>query len=804
MHPLPRCAGAPPLQRESCFFRLVARLGFCWPTVRIGGCGIGAGGYNSREGGLWRAVRKVNVKRVYGRQPLILVSGQRDAAMANPVKGVMSGQRFNSRCVLFTVSAISLLFAGCPRCFAERTLIRLDGHWDVEQGGMDEIPAAFSHTVPVPGLIDMADPAFTEVGIDSVQRQAFWYRTAFDVQGPLRDTAMLMVRKAKYGMRLYLNGHFVADFSSCFTPLSVDVREHLRCDGQRNELIIRVGAFRTVLPATSPDGLDKEKRRYIPGIYDSVELVLSGSPFIQRVQAVPDIQHETVRLVADIRTPAGQGEFEVRAIVREYKSGKIAAESKAIATAAGPDGAARVALAVAIPHCRLWTPEDPFLYEVELATPGDLHTVRFGMRTFRFDPESGRAMLNDKVYYMRGTNVTVLRFFEDSARADLPWDKQWVRRLHQQFKQMNWNSIRYCIGFPPDFWYDIADEEGFLIQDEFPIWYAGNTWPRELKAEHLIEDFSRWMQHRWNHPCVVIWDAQNETISDETGLAIRAVRPLDLSNRPWDNGWSEPQSETDCIEAHPYVFMGLTAARHPSLFEKWMSTPRIPGNGPSEMSGKKKTYANPIIINEYGWLWVNRDGTPTRLSKSKYDILIGADKTADDYRRTYARYLAAKTEYWRAHRKCAGVLHFCGLGYSLPVMGETSDNFVDVQTLQFDPYFEDYVKDAFNPVGVMIDAWQQRYPADSLIDVPVYIINDLYQEQQGKVTLSVRQNDETLSPQTQSLTVPALGRTIVHFTLRLPAEAGAYELAAELIGVPGGPVTSLRSFVIDREPLTPQ
>ena len=38
---------------------------------------------------------------------------------------------------------------------------------------------------------------------------------------------------------------------------------------------------------------------------------------------------------------------------------------------------------------------------------------------------------------------------------------------------MHWNSIRYCIGFPPELWYDIADEEGFLIQDEFPIWTLG-------------------------------------------------------------------------------------------------------------------------------------------------------------------------------------------------------------------------------------------------------------------------------------------------------------------------------------------
>ena len=41
---------------------------------------------------------------------------------------------------------------------------------------------------------------------------------------------------------------------------------------------------------------------------------------------------------------------------------------------------------------------------------------------------------------------------------------------------MNWNSLRYCIGFPPDFWYDIADEEGILLQDEFPIWLLnGNS-----------------------------------------------------------------------------------------------------------------------------------------------------------------------------------------------------------------------------------------------------------------------------------------------------------------------------------------
>ena len=76
--------------------------------------------------------------------------------------------------------------------------------------------------------------------------------------------------------------------------------------------------------------------------------------------------------------------------------------------------------------------------------------------------QTGDVMLNGKPYYLRGSNVTCYRFFEDAARGDLPWRGEWVRTLHQRFKSMHWNSLRYCIGFPPEAWYDIADEEGFL------------------------------------------------------------------------------------------------------------------------------------------------------------------------------------------------------------------------------------------------------------------------------------------------------------------------------------------------------
>ena len=99
-------------------------------------------------------------------------------------------------------------------------------------------------------------------------------------------------------------------------------------------------------------------------------------------------------------------------------------------------------------------------------------------------------------------------------------------------KQCIGTPLRYCIGFPPEFWYDIADEEGLLIQDEFPIWTTTKR-PEKLEAAKIIPEYHAWMRERWNHPSVVIWDAQNESATGETGLALQAVRYLDYSNRPW-------------------------------------------------------------------------------------------------------------------------------------------------------------------------------------------------------------------------------------------------------------------------------
>ena len=642
----------------------------------------------------------------------------------------------------------------------------------------------------------MAKPPFDEVGKKSEKRQAFWYRRKFTVEGQIPAIAILKIHKAKYGTKVFLNVKLVGEHLPCFTPALLDVKKFLKGSGEQNELIVRVGADRECLPEGMPGGWDFEKYLYIPGIYDSVELILTGAPYISNIQVVPQLEDNSVRINSLIQNPTRKGKVEIDIRVRELKSQRTHCFTESTLTRVKDALEFPFDLELPMGDYRLWSPQEPFLYEVELNIGTDALRARFGMRLFSFDAETGRAVLNGKPYFMRGTNVCVYRFFEDAERGDKPWREEWVRRLHQKFKGMHWNSIRYCIGLPPEIWYDIADEEGFLIQDEFPVWYL-NEWPASLKNDVIASQYTEWMRERWNHPCVVIWDAQNESVTDETAKAIAAVRHLDLSDRPWDNGWAKPQSSADCLEAHPYLFSTIQWGRGQFRLSDLANT-----SGKPRLRNVQQGYDLPIIINEYAWLWLNRDGTTTCLTDKVYSSLLGPDSTVAQRRLLYARYLAALTEFWRCQRKCAGVLHFCGLGYSRPgdkprpEGGATSDHFLDVETLTFEPNFEKFVRDAFSPVGLCIDKWDEQLPPGAEIDVPVIVINDLCKDWKGDVLLRILRGGKTISEQRKNCAVASLGQeTLSLKNVTIPKEQGKYQLVAELINE-GTPVRSLRDFSV--------
>ncbi len=679
---------------------------------------------------------------------------------------------------------------------ARRTIF-LDGVWQLAEGKLNAPPTAsdaFHHTVPVPGLVSLATPAFIEPGPKvknrreyrqkDPRRDAFWYRRAFTVEGPLPAVARLKVFKALFGTKVFLNDQLLGEHRPCFTPGYFDAKPALKAG--ENELLIRVGADRDAVTTAIPSGFDYEKVRYLPGIFDSVQLILSGTPHFETVQVAPDIAAGAARVQAKVRNTAATQTATFAFTIREAKSGKVVGNFITEAREIPGGGETTIDVRVPIAGCRLWSPEDPFLYRLEAESGSDCVSTRFGMRTFKLDPVTGQAVLNGKPYFLRGSNITLYRFFEDSECGNLPWRSDWVRTLHQRIKDMHWNCLRYCIGYPPEAWYDVADELGILIQDEFPLWCGGaswSTWPPALNRHELAREYAEDLREKWNHPCVAIWDADNETTSPETGPAIQQVRGWDLSNRPWDNSYMPPQEPGDCLEVHPYHF------NKPGYKLADLAT----ANPDPRPAGKDHHAA---IINEYGWLWLNRDGTPTTLTQALYTRLLGPNSTTAQRRHLYATYTAAETEFWRAHRKAAAVMHFTSLGYSRSD-GQTSDHWLPgVEKLVWEPEFYRYVRDAFAPVGLMTGFFQPQAEAGSAVKIPITVINDLDKRWTGPVRLRLIRGGKTVQDVSKHASCEPLGTTKVDFQLTFPLTPGPCMIEARLQMPAGQSVSSVRDVKV--------
>ena len=211
-----------------------------------------------------------------------------------------------------------------------------------------------------------------------------------------------------------------------------------------------------------------------------------------------------------------------------------------------------------------------------------------------------------------------------------------------------------------------------------------------------------------------------------------------------------------------------------------------------------RRYQNPVIINEYSWLWLNRDGTTTTLTDRVYRIVFPEAITPDEKFEACAKNTAILTEYWRAYRKCAGLMHFCGLGYSRSgkPRGQTSDNFTDIKALTYEPHFMKYVKPAFNPVGLMIELWEKSYVPSTEISVPVHVFNDIDEEWKGAVKLSVFSEGKNLLVQDAQITLKKYEVKVIRFKMKMPMIKGNYQIEAE-INYKGESVKSYRDLKIE-------
>jgi hypothetical protein len=706
---------------------------------------------------------------------------------------------------------------------AQRITVPLDGTWSIgESVDADAIPASFAHTVPVPGLVHAAVPKFPDVdqyhthewsytmvkethilpipekveGLGSTvqKRNYFWYARSFKTPGK-KQCALLVINKAQFGTAVWLNGKKIGEHLGSFTAGHFDLTDAIDWKGE-NRLLVRIGAHPGAVPQWVTTGGDGEKEFWTPGIYDSVALLLSDNLVIDSVQVAPRIESPEIVVETELTNHGKACTVKLTQQAKAWKGGASAgkAVSEEVTLAAGEHKFVRQT--VAMPGAKLWSPDSPFLYVLDTSSGSDSSTTRFGMRELHFD--GTKAILNGKPVYWRGASITLHRFFADPDSGQLPWDEAWLQKFLVEIpKRMHWNAFRLCIGPVPQRWLDVADEAGLLLQYEYPVWDDREPLRHSLwNEDEILTEYKEFVQDNWNHPSVVLWDASNETHWPYLGdKVIPVVRKMDLSNRAWENSYNGPQGASDPYETHPYKFITYFSYNwgdkspifHMSDLEKGPGfKPEWPGHA--------------AIINEYDWLWLHRDGRPTFLSQLVYDDLAGKNAPADRRFFLDAYLTAGLTEHWRSTRLFAGVLYLAYLDGEGPHVF-TNDNFKDVKTLEFQPYFEEYMEEAFKPLGVNVVFWQPKLQAGSTRSFKIVLTNDTDEVLSGKLDLALGPIAGA-AKQAQAETafeVPALGQKSYELELAVPAAAeGKFELkAAAHCGQSWCPTVSRRRVSIE-------
>ena len=704
-----------------------------------------------------------------------------------------------------------------------RTTINLNGTWQFDQTISAFPPLKFTRTIPVPGLIHLATPKIEDYdkffkradkvvakdqhnlySIDYTPRYSWYRKTVFIPRELDGKEAMITIKKSQYVTQIYVNGFDMGSSVACYTPVEFPITGAVKY-GMGNEILIKVGD-RVWLPSDAAGGTDKEKEHYLPGIWDDVLLSFTGKVRVNRLLVLPSVAGRKVTVKAQLRNLIPSQIFVGDAMsdsvtldisIAEKITGKVVAE-KSGRFFAKRDNLTEAEIEIQMPDFTNWTPDKPFLYKATATLKNnksisDELVKQFGMRDFT---RKGKFFyLNGEKIILRGTNVTLQRFFEDPDCSNLVWDHEWVKKLLFDLpKKLNWNMMRICVGIAPDFWYDLADENGLMFQNEWLYW-QNHGWDDQLRKE-----YTDWVWSDGNHPSIAIWDAINENWDDYIGnKLIPELKKLDPT-RIWDSGYMTtdqmPQDEMD--EPHPY--QGPMPWKSSSEFDK---NPYPLGNlnFKPEVIHRIDAAGVPQLINEYGWVWLWRNGKPSKLTLNTYKYYLGSESTPEQNREFQAYWMELETEWLRSNPNPAGVLAFCYLANNY---GYTGDWFMgNIKDLNPSPTI-DWFRHAFAPAATYINLTDERYVKNSLPHAPGSIlllnlcgINNLPKTAMGAVKVKfINSQGQSFAEQTLSVQLDSFVRTDIPVSLVLPNEAGGYLLVAEFTPENGTPVISRRFLKI--------
>lgn len=692
-----------------------------------------------------------------------------------------AGEEMTLTCIAGTVSFdyIAVNYAPDPEVVEIRTLpdkgermtVSLDGIWAIGTTSLptDSIPStvpesiSFTDSIPVPGLWSSA-----AYDLGDYTSALCWYQKTVVLDKAPEGQVLLHIGAAQYGRHIYVNGQYVDSYEYNYSRSYTDITSYLH-EGE-NSVVIMLGsaAWQRSDPSCPAHVLyDGESMAEEPGFTDSVSLIFNAAPEVAAVQTAPDIDAGTLDVQVTLQNRAAQAVTSDVTIsiyelgvyhdgVPDRKEVKVGEYTKSGVSVDAQGKVTFTVNAIALSDWsrdKCWSPESPFLYRIEIRTSGDTYSTRFGMRTFDFDPETKYARLNGEIRYLFGTNVVIERYFDDPLCGTTPWQEDWVRKLYTEFRETNWDCFRTHMGHASELWYDLADEMGLMIFDEYPFWGMDND---GCSAESLLPEIYTWIDTRANHPSVIVFDAQNEVANySVTTEIVKKGRAYDLQSRPRDNGWSAPVGENDPVECHPYIIgaNGISGLNDMEVSKPVITTANI-----------GMTYEDypdhPYILNEHGEYWINREGAAMSGTAGTWNNAL--PRATNEERLTYyADLMAAQIEAFRTERAYVGLLFFNGLGSSTAsAQGVTSDilspDVSTAESLQIRPYTKARLADAFADLGIVIDEYTEEVKRGKTMTLPIVLINDTGKDIHDlPVTLTVKSGDTVLYAERITMSVEA-------------------------------------------------
>ncbi|MDP6119312.1 MAG: sulfatase-like hydrolase/transferase [Planctomycetota bacterium] len=423
--------------------------------------------------------------------------------------------------------------------------VNLNGLWDYSVTPKDASqPIEFEGQILVPFCIESA---LSGVKRKFTRDDRLWYSRSFTAP-PLTSGERLRLNfgAVDYETAVLVNGQEVGTQVGGYDAFSFDITDALK-PGE-NTLVVSVTDDQS-----GPKGKQKvgafDNPRFIfytatSGIWQTVWLEKVPASHIGSLKITPDIDKGTVAVT--VKASSGTAQVSV-------KDG-----GKTISSASGEAGEPIV---LEVPDAKLWSPESPFLYDLEIELGEDRVSSYFGMRKISMGKdEKGhlRPLLNNKPIFMAGP---LDQGYWPDGIYTAPTDEALKFDL-EMTKKFGFNTTRKHVKIEPARWFYWCDKLGLLVWQDMPNGSAGKDArgfqdgvPRskELAGQFELE-MREMIREHYNHPSVIMWVIFNEAWGqyDTPRLTEMARKedPTRLINS--GSGWFLPKDCGDVVDRHKY------------------------------------------------------------------------------------------------------------------------------------------------------------------------------------------------------------------------------------------------------------